>query len=120
MNAQAIPAKITFSPNLYHYPNEHRLVLPASLTSIETEAFANTAAWEVDLPDGIGSIGDGAFANADDLFLVVIPNGNASITGNPFQGSGNVIIAAPSGGSVNQFADGEQIPFIALAPQTQG
>ena len=120
MNAQAIPAKITFSPSLYHYPNEHRLVLPASLTSIETEAFANTAAWEVDLPDGIGSIGDGAFANADDLFLVVIPNGNASITGNPFQGSGNVIIAAPSGDSVNQFADGEQIPFIALAPQTQG
>ena len=114
MNAQAIPAKITFSPNLYHYPNEHRLVLPAALTTVEAEAFANTAAWEIDLPAAIDSIGENAFAGSENLFLVVIPNGNAEITGNPFENSDKVTIAAPAPGTVETFATNAGIPFLPL------
>ena len=114
MNQKHLPTKISFSPNLYHYPEEHRLVLPAALTTVEAEAFANTGAWEIVLPAAIDSIGENAFAGSENLLLVVIPNENASITGNPFENSDNVTIAAPAPGAVETFATNAQIPFLPL------
>lgn len=114
MNQKHLPTEITFSPNLYHYPDEHRLVLPAALTTVEAEAFANTAAWEIDLPAAIDSIGENAFAGSENLFLVVIPNGNAEITGNPFENCDKVTIAAPAPGAVETFATNAGIPFLPL------
>ena len=114
MNWKAIPAEILFSPNLYHYPDEHRLVLPASVTNVETEAFANVSAWEIVLPETIESIGDRAFADSDDLLLIVIPNDSAVINGNPFENSSLARIAAPSDGQTESFADSEGIPFVPL------
>ncbi len=114
MNQKHLPTEISFYNNPYHYPEEHCLVLPASVNTVETEAFANTAAWEIDLPDTIGSIADGAFADSDDLYLVVIPQLNVSITGNPFLNCPNVTIAAPYGGSVETFAQSAGIPFVRL------
>ena len=114
MNQKHLPTEISFSPNLYHYPEEHRLVLPASVTMVEEEAFANTGAWEIVLPAAIDSIGENAFAGSENLFLVVIPNGNAKITGNPFENSDNVRIAAPAPGAVETFATNAGIPFLPL------
>ena len=114
MNQKHLPTEIRFNNNPYHYPEEHRLVLPASVTMVEEEAFANTGAWEIVLPADIDSIGENAFAGSENLFLVVIPNGNASITGNPFENSDKVTIAAPAPGAVETFATNAGIPFLPL------
>ena len=114
MDRNANITNVRFDYNLYHYPEEHRLVLPASLTAIEEEAFANVSAWEIVLPETVGSIGNRAFADSDDLLLVVIPKWDAEITGNPFENSPNAGIASPISGSVQSFADTAGIPFVSL------
>ena len=114
MTATAIPSAVSFSPNLYHYPENHCLVLPAALTTVEAEAFANTSAWEIVLPAAVTGIGENAFGDSDDLCLVVIPNRDTEITGNPFENCVKVTIAAPAGGKVQSFATNAEIPFLAI------
>ena len=46
-----------------------RLILPRSLTRIESEAFLNTAASEIDIPDGVTYIGENAFPEGITLIL---------------------------------------------------
>ena len=95
--------------------SDNILVLPASTRTIEEEAFAGTAAQEVQLPSTIESIGSRAFADADSLELVVIPVASLEIDPTAFAGSDNVIITAPAAGSVQEFADQNQIPFMPFS-----
>ena len=46
-----------------------RLILPRNLTRIESEAFLNTAATEIDIPDGVTEIGENAFPEGITLIL---------------------------------------------------
>lgn len=46
-----------------------KLVLPRSLTAIEAEAFLNTAARIIDIPDGVTSIGSNAFPTGATLIV---------------------------------------------------
>ena len=107
-----ITPEITVMNNALSYENV--FVLPAGTRIIAEEAFAGTNAQEIDLPEGIGSIADRAFANSDSLSLVVIPARDVTITGNPFQDSPNVRITAPPDGNVQSFAEREYIPFLPL------
>ncbi len=95
--------------------SDNILVLPASTRTIEEEAFAGTAAQEIQLPSTIESIGSRAFADADSLELVVIPVASLEIDPTAFAGSDNVIITAPADGSVQTFAAQYQIPFMPFS-----
>ncbi len=50
------------------------LVLPNDLTAVEAEAFRNTGARFVWLPEGVTSIGNLAFADCGDLELIYVPS----------------------------------------------
>lgn len=54
-----------------------QMILPAALTTIESEAFLGTGAQVIIVPKGVTSIGSSAFAASDSLVLVRIP---ASVT----------------------------------------
>ncbi len=78
-------------------------VLPDSLKTIELEAFENTAASEVYIPDGCVSIGSGAFAACGNLRIVHIPNSVISINRSAF-GSNVLIVCDNSWSYAMQFA----------------
>ena len=67
------------------------LVLPASVTVIETEAFAGTAADAVVVPAGCTSVGSRAFAGCPNLKTVYIPAA-ASVAADAFEDCGNVTV----------------------------
>ena len=68
---------------------EHRLQelhLPASLKTIEAEAFSNLSCQAVFIPDGCESIGEHAFQGCEHLIYVRIPASVASYPENAFEG----------------------------------
>ena len=83
--------------------NRKLVILPASLTAIEAEAFTGTAAEAVVIPATCTSIGSGAFTGCPNLQVIVFDGADASI------GSGaipeGVIIIAPAGGTVEAWAE---------------
>lgn len=77
---------------------ESQFVLPASLTTIENEAFEGTAITNIILPENVETIGDYAFADIQTLRNIRIPNSTTYIGKNAFKGSANVTITgAPKG-----------------------
>lgn len=75
-----------------------QFVLPASLITIEDEAFEGTAITNIVLPESVETIGDYAFANIQTLRNISIPNKTTYIGKNAFKGSNNAIITgAPKG-----------------------
>ena len=46
-----------------------RLILPRGLKKIESEAFLNTAAVEIDIPDSVEEIGENAFPSGVTLIV---------------------------------------------------
>ena len=83
--------------------------IPAMMNTIEAEAFMATAAEQINVPAGTASIGDGAFANCDDLLLVVIPGSGTTLTGNPFSGS-DVAVICPADSAAATWCDTHGIP----------
>ena len=61
--------------------------IPSMMKTIEEEAFAGVAAEQITVPSGATFLGDRAFADCDDLLLVVIPATVTTIEGDPFEGS---------------------------------
>ena len=89
-------------------------VLPSELTDIREEAFLGVRTERIQLSTNIKVIGPRAFANSGSLNLIIIPAASVSIADDAFAGSGNVRIAAPAGGSVEQYAKSKGIGFIAI------
>ena len=83
--------------------------IPAMMNTIESEAFMATAAEQINVPAETAFIGDGAFANCDDLLLVVIPGTGTTLTGNPFSGS-DVAVICPDNSQVATWCDLHRIP----------
>ena len=65
------------------------LVLPASLTEIEAEAFSGIAADIIVIPSGCTTVGSRAFADCPNLKTVYIPSA-ASVATDAFEGCGDV------------------------------
>lgn len=90
---------------------ESQFVLPASLTTIEDEAFEGTAISNIVLPENVETIGDYAFANIKTLRNISIPNKTTFIGRNAFKGSNNVTITGTPKGYAKAWAHENGIPF---------
>ena len=66
--------------------------IPSMTRRIEEEAFMGIAAEQINVPGNTVYIGNNAFADCDDLLLVVIPASVTTIDGNPFTGSDIAVI----------------------------
>lgn len=73
---------------------------------LDTDFFSMIYADEdiVFLPDGTKELGDGAFVNCTEIKTVYIPASVETITGDPFDGCGDITIIAPEGSVAHGFA----------------
>lgn len=90
--------------------SEHELipygmVLPASVETIEAEAFMNCGFESVKIPEGVLSVGSRAFANCESLKQVEIPDSVLEIGIDVFEGSNPVIICRPGSYAENYAID---------------
>ena len=88
--------------------------LPASLQSIEDEAFEGTALVEVEIPEKVEHIGERAFSNIPSLRNVRIPEQTTSIAKTAFAGSNHVLIIGVPGSYARKYAAENRIPFAPL------
>ena len=66
--------------------------LPFSLTTIEKEAFANSAFQAIFVPDGCTTIGERAFADCSNLLYIRIPASVKNIPDNAFEGCNEYLV----------------------------
>ncbi len=93
-----------------------KLTFSAGLTRLENEACRGLNIDDVVFGDKIQSIGNKAFADCPNLRRVEIPVADVDIADNAFDNSPNVILYAPIGGSVEQFAAKHRIMLEAMIP----
>ncbi len=87
--------------------------LPASLSRIEAEAFANAPLTSIDLTStAIVQIGDRAFANCHSLTLVKIPATVQSVGSGAFDGCGKLVLLCESGSAAETYALVNNIPCL--------
>ena len=87
--------------------------LPSSITCVEDEAFAGCAAEYVLVPENILRIENHAFASCEYLKVVEFQTASVEIADDAFQYCVDLTIIAPSGGSVEAFAQENQLTFAA-------
>lgn len=93
-----------------------KLTFPAELTHLDDEACIGLNIDDVVFGDKIQSIGNKAFADCPNLRRVEIPVADVDIADNAFDNSPNVILYAPIGGSVEQYAAKHRIMLEAMLP----
>ncbi len=99
----------TWAPNL----PAAMLTLPANLTEIEQEAFADCAVQTVIIPQSCTKINALAFANCSSLYAVVIPGRTTQIASNAFQNCpSSMMIFGTENSYAKTFADQHNIPFV--------
>ena len=89
------------------------LILPNALTSIEDEAFSELPIEQVLIPASVRSIGKNAFSNCNGLKSAVFSAASVIIDSTAFNGCDDLVIIAPSGGSVEEYAIANGLPFAA-------
>lgn len=94
------------------YPNI--LSLPASLSMINEQAFMGVSMQQIVIPADVEYIGSKAFAECENLQIVEILNPSIEIESDAFADSPDIAIYAPPSGSVEEFAQTNSIPFIAM------
>ena len=91
--------------------------LPAGLKSIRQEAFRDSAAECVVLPDGCTEIGTKAFAACAGLRRVEIPASVAVIAEDAFEGCSNeLVIVTPKGSAAESFAQAHGLSVTYAEP----
>ena len=93
---------------------EPDLVLPAMLTSIEDEAFADGAFVYVKLPDQAVSIGWHAFADCPNLAYIYIPAQTTQIDAQAFGNMQDLTILGKTGSVAQTYAQNHNYTFIAV------
>lgn len=90
------------------------LILPASITVIDAEAFAGGAFTYVKLPEGVTTIGWHAFADCPNLMYIYIPAGIESIDAHAFDGADRLTICGVPGSSAETYARLHGFAFSAV------
>jgi hypothetical protein len=90
------------------------LILPASLKTIEDEAFSGGAFTYVVLPDGAEVIGWRAFADCPKLAYIYIPSSVKSIDENAFDGVEDLTIFGAPDSDASEYASLHGFAFKAL------
>ena len=85
---------------------------PRDLTAIQKEAFAGTRLAYVYCRNGVGKIGDKAFADCADLKVIRIPGSVTSISANAFEGCGALAIQGTPGSYAEEYAYQNGIAFV--------
>lgn len=89
-------------------------ILPASLTTIEAEAFAGGAFTYVHLPEGATVIRSRAFADCPNLAYIYIPEDTAVIAKDAFSGADGLTILGRSDSYAEFYAQRNGYTFIAV------
>ena len=87
--------------------------MPAKLKTIEEEAF--TGLWQakqVNIPDGVVTIGKRAFADSHLLRLVIIPNSVQTLADDAFSGSHPVILCDAENQQVIDWANAQGLMVV--------
>ena len=108
-------AAVTADLTLYAKWIEPDFVLPASLTSIEAEAFRGSAFNFAALSAKTVKIGDSAFADCTNLWYIYIPATAVEIADNAFAGVNGLTILGAAGSTAESYAAAHGISFIAVA-----
>ena len=93
-----------------------KMVFPAGLTHLQEEACSGLLIDEAVFGEDIQYIGSKAFADCPNLRRVEIPVADVDIEDDAFKNSNNVILYAPIGGSVEQYAVEHSIFLEAMIP----
>ena len=98
----------------YGYELVPDFILPASLTTIETEAFAGGAFTCVQLPEVTTVIGSRAFAGCPNLSYIYIPGATETIAEDAFSGVSGLTILGRSDSYAKTYAQQNGILFVAV------
>ena len=94
------------------YVDEMDLIaLPDELKMIESEAFRGDRFQRLDVPCGVETIGEYAFADNDRLLFVSIPDSVTEIAPNAFSGDTDVCILCGSGSYAEQWARSHMVAW---------
>lgn len=88
--------------------------LPASVVTIEDEAFEGTALEKVELPETVETVGERAFANISTLRNIQIPIKTSYIASTAFEGSNRTTITAPGNSYARTWAKNYGLPFSPI------
>lgn len=91
---------------------EKKLVLPADLVVIDSEAFRQSAMDTVIISPNTESIGSKAFADCDDLSIIYMPDRVVQIAEDAFDGSENVCFVCESENAAATYAKKHSIPYV--------
>ena len=109
-NAQEFAYTVNLLP-----ANAVTLQLPAALSEIGDEAFTETAAQRITVPQTVTVIGQRAFASCAGLLVADLPAGLARLPSDAFAGSGNVTVYGPAGSALeNAVKNCGNVSFICL------
>ena len=93
--------------------NMTTLTLPASLRTIEEEAFAGVTAQQIVVPASVQTIENNAFANCPNLLVVYFEGMAADLSDNLFTGCRNhVVISIPANSTLASWANAHGIQVI--------
>ena len=90
------------------------LLLPAGLLRIEDEAFMNSDAEEITVPDGVRSIGARTFANCENLKIVRLPGSATYIASDAFLRGEQAVFYVPEGSYAMEFAKSRGYAFAVV------
>jgi len=89
--------------------------LPASLKTIEEEAFAEITARRISVPEGCREIGSRAFADCEELIMIELPSSLEIIAADAFANSQNLVyVSVPENAVITEaaFENSEKIRVI--------